>query len=97
MEYFHTHGKVEAQVSIRRGVEVGGANSPPALPVKHQRRARLNLSALGPVDGALYVPAEWTTQNVYFKPASFSCCRTRKGVGWICMFAPDAPPEATLP
>lgn len=35
MEDFHTHGKVEAEVSIRRGVEVGGAHPPPALPLKN--------------------------------------------------------------
>lgn len=35
MEDFHTHGKVEAEVSVRRGVEVGGAHSPPAISVKH--------------------------------------------------------------
>lgn len=35
MENVHTHGKVEAKVSIRRGVEVGGAHSPPALLLKH--------------------------------------------------------------
>lgn len=33
---FHTHGKVETKVSIRRGVKVRGAHSPPALLLKHQ-------------------------------------------------------------
>lgn len=54
---FHTHCKVEAKVSIRRGVEVGGAHSPPALPVEHERRAWLNLSTLVAVDSSFYVPA----------------------------------------
>lgn len=32
---FHTHGKVEAEVSIRRGVDVGGAHSSPPLLLKN--------------------------------------------------------------
>lgn len=55
---FHTHGKVETKVSIRRGVKVRGAHSPPALLLKHQSWARLDLSTLCPKDGSLQVPAE---------------------------------------
>lgn len=57
MRDFHTHGKVEAEVSIRRGVEVGGAHIPPALLFKNQGWAWLNISTLGPIDSSLYVPA----------------------------------------
>lgn len=54
-----THDEVEPQVSVRRGVEVGGAYSPPALLLEHKSRTRLDLSALCPKDSAIYVPAEY--------------------------------------
>ena len=60
---FHTHGEGEAEVSIRRGVEVRGAHPPAALLLKHEGRARLNLSTLGPINSSLYVPAGWNTQT----------------------------------
>lgn len=53
-----THCEVEAQVPVGRGVQVGGAHSPPALLLEDQRRARLYLSALCPEHSAIYVPAE---------------------------------------
>lgn len=53
-----THCEVEAQVPVGRGVQVGGAHSPPALLLKDQRRARLDLSALCPEHSAIDVPAE---------------------------------------
>lgn len=54
-----THGEVEPQVSVRCGVEVGGAHSPPALLLEHKSWTRLDLSALCPKDSAIYVPAEY--------------------------------------
>lgn len=53
-----THSEVEAQVSIGRSVQEGGAHSSPALLLKDQRQSRLNLSALRPEHSAIYVPAE---------------------------------------
>lgn len=55
---FRTHGEVEAQVSVGGGVQVGRAHPPPPFLLKHQSRARLDLSTLSPVDSAFNVPAE---------------------------------------
>lgn len=54
---FHTHGKVEAQVSIRGGVQVGSAHPSATLPFENQGSARLKFSTLGPINGSFYVPA----------------------------------------
>lgn len=53
-----THSEVEAQVSVGRRVQEGGAHSSPALLLKDQRQSRLNLSALRPEHSTIYVPAE---------------------------------------
>lgn len=52
-----THGEVEAQVPIGRGVQEGRAHSSPALLLKDQRQPRLNLSALRPEHCTIDVPA----------------------------------------